>query len=77
MNVSIEWIQKKMKFVKANYKGNKIKQKINEAAESGELRAFVKCDITGEMIRVHPDLVKRMRQGETLTIDEVRSKKWD
>jgi hypothetical protein len=58
-------------------KYKKHKKEIINASVSGELSAYCIYPITGNPIRVHPDLVKRMREGETLSIEEILNKKFD
>lgn len=58
------------------YKGNR-KKRILDAASAGELRTFIKHPTTGCAIRVHPDLVKRIRQRIAVTLEEIIDKKWD
>lgn len=60
-----------------NEKYKKHKGKILDATASGELRAFAKCPETGEVIRVHPDLIKRMQNGESFSIQEIKEKQWN
>lgn len=63
--------------VKADYKGKKYAKKVYDSATNGELRAFIKHPETGRAIRVHPDLIKRMHNGETISIYEILMKKFD
>jgi hypothetical protein len=65
------------KYVRPNYRGEKYKKIIHDAAENGEIRAFVDNPQTGLKIRVHPDLIKKMRNGERVTIDDIKNKKFD
>lgn len=58
------------KFVKANYKGKKGEKVIIDAARKGELTAYVKHSPTGAMIPVTSEAIERMKNGETLNIEE-------
>ncbi len=68
----------KNKLVSLNSKKyKKYKKEIMKATADGELRAFAKHPVTGLPIRVHPDLIKRMQEGESFTIEEIVNKKFD
>ncbi len=70
--------EEKGKLVSINHKKyKKYKKELWKATSEGELRAFAKHPITGIPIRVHPDLIKRMQEGETFTIEEIINKKFD
>lgn len=58
------------KFVKANYKGKKAENIIIDGACKGKITAYVKHKATGALIPVKSDAVKRMKNGETLDIEE-------
>jgi len=45
-----------------------------EAMSTGELGAWIKHPITHEFIKVHPDIVKRMKEGESISVDEILKK---
>jgi hypothetical protein len=58
------------KLVKANYKGKKKEKIIIDAATKGEITAYIKHSPTGAIIPVTPEAVFRMKNGETLSIEE-------
>lgn len=68
---------KNKEMVKPNIYGKRLEKKIIDAAKNGELSAFVKHPITGESIRVHPELIKRMQDGEKFSIEDILNKKFD
>jgi hypothetical protein len=58
------------KFVKPTYKGKKGEKVVIDAACEGKLTAYVKHSPTGAMIPVTMDALQRMRDGETMNIEE-------
>jgi len=58
------------KYVKANYKGKRSEKIVINAACKGELTAYVKHSPTGALIPVTSDAVIRMKNGETLDIEQ-------
>ena len=58
------------KFVKPTYRGKKVKKAIINAAIKGNITAYVKHSPTGAMIPVTPEAISRMKNGETLDIEE-------
>jgi len=64
-------------FVKSDYKGNKKKKKgFMLLPDEAILCAYVICEVTGEIIRLHPDIVNRLLDGETIGMHEAKSYKW-
>lgn len=59
------------KFVKPNYKGKKAEKMIINAACKGELTAYFKHNPTGAMIPATTEAVQRMKDGETLNIEQI------
>jgi hypothetical protein len=49
---------------------------IHKAAVEGDIIAYILHPITKEVIKVHPDTVKRLKAGEVLTVRDVLSKGW-
>ena len=62
-----------IEYVKPNYKGKKAEKKVMDAAEKGELTAYIKHPVTGLMIPVGKSLVIRLRAGEQITIAEIEA----
>jgi hypothetical protein len=58
------------KFVKPNFKGKKHEKIILDAAQKGDLTAYVMHSPTGAMIPVDPDAIIRMKNGETMDLAE-------
>lgn len=58
------------KFVKPTYKGKKGEKIIIDAACKGEITAYVKHEATGALVPVTKEAVSRMKNGETLDIEE-------
>ena len=61
----------KEKLVKADYRGKEFEREVYDAAGEGKLRAFIKHPDTGEPILVPPHLVRKMRRGESVTLDDL------
>ena len=61
------------RFVKADHKGEEGKKIVIKAAEEGEINAYIKHPDTGDAILVPPILIKRMRNGGRVTIDDILS----
>jgi hypothetical protein len=57
-------------FVKPNYKGKKVEKIIMDAASKGELTAYIKHSPSGAMIPVTTEAIDRLKNGETLGIEE-------
>lgn len=58
------------KFVKSNYKGKKYEKEIHKACANGDLTAYAKHNPTGAMIPIAPEAFIRIKNGETLGIEE-------
>jgi hypothetical protein len=58
------------KFVKSNYKGKKVEKMIMDAACNGDITTYVKHKATGAKIPIATQAVRRMKNGETLDIEE-------
>lgn len=59
------------KLVQINKYNKKAKEKIREAAAKGELNAYIKHPETGEPLKVPPELIRKMKSGETVTIQDI------
>lgn len=57
-----------------NEKGRKIAL---DAMSTGELGAWMKHPVTHKFIKVHPDIVKRMKEGESISIEEIINKSFN
>jgi len=59
------------KFVQINKYNTKEKEKIIEASANGQLNAYIKHPETGKPIKVHPELIRKMKAGEQVTIQDI------
>jgi hypothetical protein len=59
------------RFVKANVHGKKKQKTYINAAIKGKLHAYIKHPVTGEAIFVHPQIVKRIKKGEHVSLEEI------
>ena len=47
------------------------KELIAEAAGKGDINAYIKDPVTQKLIKVHPNLIKKMKSGITVTIQDI------
>lgn len=64
------------RLVKINEHDKEKRNLIHQAAINGEISVYIRHPITNEPIKVHPDIVKRLKDGEVLTMKDVLSKGW-
>lgn len=63
-----------MEYVKSDYRGKKLAHHIIDAASSGELIAYIKHPPTGAMIPIDPIYISKMKNGETVELQEAERK---
>jgi uncharacterized protein YlzI (FlbEa/FlbD family) len=64
------------RLVKISSHGFEKRKMIHEAAMNGEIIAYILHPITKEVIKVHPETVKRLKDGEVLTVKDVLNERW-
>lgn len=70
-------IESDKKLVNIKSLNKKQKDIFNKYGINGELSCYIKCPFTGMPYKVHPDIVKRLSNGERLTLEEILNKKFD
>lgn len=65
---------KKNKLIKMDAINKQEREFAIQAMSKGELGAWMKHPTTHEFIKVHPDIVKRMQKGESISVDEIIKK---
>ena len=65
---------KNSKLIKFDSVNDKHKDMVSSAAAKGDISAWIKNPLTQELIRVHPDIVKRMKDGESISVAEILKK---
>lgn len=63
------------KVVHINDYSEKQKERIREAAAKGDLNAYLKHPETDELIKVPPHLIRKMKNGEEVTWQDVLNEK--
>jgi len=65
------------KFVKIGNRTKKFQKSVFNAASVGQLSTYIKHPITGEYIKVHPDIVKKITNGEKVTLYDIENQKFN
>lgn len=60
-------------FVKSDFKGEVVKEKIIDAALKGDLDAYIVHPLTKKAIKVPSELINKMKGGETVTLSDIEN----